>query len=327
MDDDRKKSQSKVKIEKMVDSSFEMNYAEAKEKLRLDLKTLRSDFSKKGTVESGAYLVESCKLTIASLKESVNKTINDVEELREKIRRKDSSIYWSVTEDCLQEKIRRVKPTLIVDVKTSTKSRLWNDHGISLSVNSQIEQSVSSIVHNARQKLLSLKSKAIVVEMKTPDDRLARGIPDVAIMMWFPSVPKSSQIVVDRAVEKYKLIEKAVKDVTGGRATVMKFDDPENIPQDRISSSIEEWLEKSVLVICDLEGNRPNVFYEFGYARASGANVLATKPANEEVDFHLTQWQMINYADLNDLKDQLDIKVKKCLEGFDLSNDIPDSKN
>jgi len=116
----------------------------------------------------------------------------------------------------------------------------------------------------------------------------------------------------------------AVAEASNGQATVNKFDDPSVIPQDRISASIEVWLEKAVVVICDLAGQRHNVYYEFGYTRAVGTEVLLACPQTDgdKTKLHLGHWQRMEYADLNELNGKLMEKLKVILPKYDLSGTI-----
>lgn len=158
--------------------------------------------------------------------------------------------------------------------------------------------------------------------MKSAADRKANDIPDVAVMMWFPIPERDGQEATDRAGAKYKAICDAVGAASKGLATVNKIDDPTLVHKDRISPSVETWLSKSVLVICDLEANRPNVFYEFGFARATGTDVIAIRPDGEKTDFHLAQWTIDSYRDFEELKQKITPRIERVLSNYDLSGSV-----
>jgi hypothetical protein len=169
-----------------------------------------------------------------------------------------------------------------------------------------------------------MRVKSQFITLKTPDDRRANGVPDVAVMMWFPDPKSDNAEIVEAAKQRYDTIKQAVSVASNGLATVNKIDDPSVIPQDRISASIEVWLEKSVVVICDLAGQRQNVYYEFGYTRAIGTDVLLTCPQSEAKDtkLHLGHWQQLQYADLSELQKKLVEKLKVLLPKYDLSGSL-----
>ncbi len=315
-------SKNKTAIEKMVIDVFNTHDEQSKRMLKDEIDKTKSYFATRGTIGGGPYYSTLCKVMTESLRRCIEGTIDEIEAAKKETKRKDSSILWDICEEIINKQIKIEVPRIQANLKSHLRTGANAADARSLAfLDQQISQTALSIDHFARQKISSLKSKAIFIDLKTPEDRLSRGIPDVAVMMWFPD-KKTHPKDAERAAEKFQIISEAVKEASDNRASIMKFNDPENVPQDRISASVEEWLEKSVLVICDLEANRPNVFYEFGYSRAAGTDVIATKPTDHPVDFHLTQWQMVEYADWPQLKSDLIVKVKRCLEKYDLTGDI-----
>lgn len=314
-------SKSKEQIAKTVRSIFQTRYSLSQEHLRNELQETKADFSRRGILQSGPYAKRIGDLVGQALQRAVDETIDEIEEARKEAKRKDSSALWDTTQEVLSEicssELTRANNQAVDIVGQTSRD------GVFASVAAQhFSQFGDNLRWRIQTKITSLKSKSEFIALKTPEDRIVHGIPDVAVMMWFPSVSKDGQEAFDRAQSKFQAIEKIVLNATDGRATVRKFDDPSILPQDRASASIEKWLEKAVLVICDLEGNRANVFYEFGYARASGTDVLATRPFGHKTDFHLDQWQMTEYSDFDELKSKILPKLQTHLEQYDLIGDI-----
>jgi hypothetical protein len=314
-------SKSKEQIANTVRSIFELRYSLSQEQLRNELGETKADFNKRGVLQSGFYAQKVGNLVGQSLQRAIDETIDELEEARKESRRKDSSVLWDITQSVLSE-ICSTEVTRANNQAVDIVGQTSRD-GIYASFASQhFSQFGSNLSWRIQTKIISLKSKAEFIALKTPEDRIAHGVPDVAVMMWFPTIAKDGQDAFDRAQGKFQAIEKIVLNATSGRATVRKFDDLSVVPQDRISASIEKWLEKAVLVICDLEGNRSNVFYEFGYARAAGTDVLATRPTGHKTEFHLDQWQMTEYSDFDELKSKLLPKLQTHLEQYDLTGDV-----
>lgn len=314
-------SKSKKQIAKTVSSIFQTRYSLSQEHLRNELRETKADFNKRGVLQSGFYAQKIGSLVGQSLQRAIDETVDELEEACKESRRKDSSALWDTAQEVLFE-ICNTEVTKANNQAVDIVGQTSRD-GVYASVAAQhFSQFGDNLRWRIQTKITSLKAKSEFVALKTPEDRIAHGVPDVAVMMWFPSVSKDGQEAFDRAQSKFQAIEKIVLNATDGRATVRKFDDPSILPQDRVSASIEKWLEKAVLVICDLEGNRANVFYEFGYARASGTDVLATRPSGHKTDFHLDQWQMTEYSDFDELKSKLLSKLQTHLEQYDLIGDI-----
>jgi hypothetical protein len=314
-------SKSKEQIEKTVRSIFQTRYSLSQEQLREELRAIKADFSKRGVLQSGFYAQKVGKLVGQSLQRAVDETIDEVENARIESRRKDSSGLWDTTQETLFE-ICDTEVTRANNQSVDIVGQTSRD-GIYASVAAQhFSQFGDNLRWRIQTKVTSLKAKSEFIALKTPEDRIAHGVPDVAVMMWFPTLERDGKEACEKAHAKFEEIEKAVRDATGGRASIRKFDDPTFLPQDRISAAVEKWLEKSVLVICDLEGNRPNVFYEFGYARAAGTDILATRPVGTETALHLGHWQMTEYADYAELRSKLLPKLQAHLEKYDLTGDI-----
>jgi len=63
-----------------------------------------------------------------------------------------------------------------------------------------------------------------------------------------------------------------------------------------IVQDIEEGIRNSFMVFADLTNKNPNVFYEVGFARAIGKNVIASTQKREDVTFDLRQRRYIHYT-------------------------------
>ncbi|HEY8269859.1 MAG TPA: hypothetical protein VIG33_03160 [Pseudobdellovibrionaceae bacterium] len=311
-------SKSKEEIAKMVRAIFQTRYSLSQGPLHEELRAVKADFNARGILQSGAYAVKVGKMVGQALQNAVDDTIDEIESARREARRKDSSALWDTTKEILSE-ICDTEVTRANNQAVDIVGQTSRDGTFASIAAQHFSQFGSNLRWRIQTKIASLKAKSEFIALKTPEDRIAHGVPDVAIMMWFPTAERDGQEACEKAQNKFHTIEEVVLNATEGRATVRKFDDPNILPQDRISAAIEKWLEKAVLVICDLEGNRPNVFYEFGYARAVGTDVLATRPTGSETALHLGHWQMTEYSDLDELKTKLLPKLKNHLEKFDLT--------
>lgn len=70
-------------------------------------------------------------------------------------------------------------------------------------------------------------------------------------------------------------------------------------PREIINIICQE-IHRSRLVIADLTGRNPNVFYELGYAHAAGKNTLLLAQSIADVPFDLRHRQLIEYAQTED---------------------------
>jgi hypothetical protein len=92
------------------------------------------------------------------------------------------------------------------------------------------------------------------------------------------------------AAASVSLEAKRVKDVSGDY---------------RITDKIMEMILTSRFVVVDLSHERPNVYFELGYARASGKTVITIARQGTEIHFDVKDWTYIPYVDSRTLERDL----------------------
>jgi hypothetical protein len=80
----------------------------------------------------------------------------------------------------------------------------------------------------------------------------------------------------------------------------------------RILPRIETGIRKSAFVIADISELKPNVFYEVGYAKALGKDVILTAKKGTQLPFDVGDVPVIFWENQDDLKDGL----RKCIDGI-----------
>lgn len=78
----------------------------------------------------------------------------------------------------------------------------------------------------------------------------------------------------------------------------------------KIMDDIEKAIREAVIIIADLSGKNPNVFYEVGMSHILKKKVILIAQSNDDIPFDLRQWRHIKY---NTSKQGL-IKLKKDIE-------------
>lgn len=89
----------------------------------------------------------------------------------------------------------------------------------------------------------------------------------------------------------------------------------EQIFQESILSRIYNQIGKADIIVADMTGRNPNVFYEVGYSHALGKNVVLLTNAAEDIPFDLKHYPHVIYKDsIVKLKEELSQRLKHILE-------------
>ncbi|NOQ26835.1 MAG: hypothetical protein GQ564_15855 [Bacteroidales bacterium] len=82
----------------------------------------------------------------------------------------------------------------------------------------------------------------------------------------------------------------------------------------KINDQILENIAKSKFIIADLSGERPNCYYETGFAHALGKELILTIKENEKIHFDLNGYRFITWKTEADLRRKLIERIKSIIE-------------
>lgn len=82
-----------------------------------------------------------------------------------------------------------------------------------------------------------------------------------------------------------------------------------------INQQILENISKSKLIIADLSGERPNCYYEAGFAHALGKEVIFSIKSGNKIHFDLVANRFIQWRTENDYRVQLRARLSALTEG------------
>jgi len=93
---------------------------------------------------------------------------------------------------------------------------------------------------------------------------------------------------------------------------VIRVDEIQN--SGKISDQILELISSSKYIFSDLTGARPNCYYETGFAHAIGREVILSCNKAEPIHFDLASHRFIIWETENDLRRELDKRIKALVE-------------
>jgi hypothetical protein len=96
-------------------------------------------------------------------------------------------------------------------------------------------------------------------------------------------------------------------------------------PRGSLTETIIKEIKSSYFLIADLTDERPNCYYEVGYAQALGKPVLLIKKGDAKVHFNVSQHMIHSYANKAGIQKLLKNQVPKFLETIRRQSD--DSRN
>jgi hypothetical protein len=88
-----------------------------------------------------------------------------------------------------------------------------------------------------------------------------------------------------------------------------------------VTSEIVREIETSAFVVADLTGERPNVYYEVGWAHRAGKEVVLVAKKDTAVHFDVASISRIEYNDFTELCAALILRVKTICEKLEIKID------
>lgn len=163
---------------------------------------------------------------------------------------------------------------------------------------------VWSALKDAKREALEAMNTAISLIYSVPPDAGTTSLRPSSPTTTF--IPNSAFILMwmDPKHPELDDVCNAIKEVCRDfGVTALRADDVEH--EDRITEVILANIAGSEFLIADLTGERPNVYYEVGYAHALGKRPILYRKAGTHLHFDLSVHNVPEYRNITDLKGHL----------------------
>lgn len=126
-------------------------------------------------------------------------------------------------------------------------------------------------------------------------------------------IMKFSDNILDSAYEG--VIKPVIKEFNMEAIRVDKIED-----SGKITDQIIDYISSSKYVIADLSGERPNTYYEAGFAHALGKETILTIKRGENIHFDLSGHRFIQWETELELRNKLRERFNSLINGSESTN-------
>jgi len=160
------------------------------------------------------------------------------------------------------------------------------------------QEEVEFILHKTKEKPVGVVYPQKTLKLKTEKEKVDKTLCFV-LMPFDEKFNPIYENIIKKVVEEFGLKCKRSDEIFGAKPII---------------EDIWEYIQKAQILIADLTGRNPNVFYELGVAHAIGKKVILITQNMKDVPFDLRHYRCIIYEDSISGADKLREGLKKTLK-------------
>lgn len=162
------------------------------------------------------------------------------------------------------------------------------------------------------RKEITISEGELAVELSVPFDKVSNF--QIPYNENKPMFVDEKYVFIVMSFQSDPLLQdayEAIKRTTGKLKKGLKCERVDEIQDDfTITDKITDCIKKAGLIIVDLTGNRPNVYYELGYARALGKKIILLAKEGEKPHFDVSTQNIIFYKNVSTLEQGLNKRLR-----------------
>jgi hypothetical protein len=218
--------------------------------------------------------------------------------------------------DDLRLDLKRMSAALRLRRYYHESTRVLHDEGVVLGLRPASQQEAETTVEDARAQFLGSSEEVLrILGLVVP---LEKGQEAVTVPAGGRAISKHRlntafiMMMMDKDKPELEDVHNCFKEAFAKhKIRAIRSDDIEH--QDVITTRILDEISTSEFLIADLTGERPSVYYEVGYAHATGKRPILYRKKGTPLHFDLAVHNVPEYENITDLRTKLDRRLAALL--------------
>lgn len=243
-------------------------------------------------------------------KEVLIEVLRELNNVYEKSSRQDPRSFWEGVKGALFEICREEEPIEEIFRPYVKSLQFGNFTGVKC-----IHVDWRAVVMDW---IKELRGEGYYTLLSSAEERKRSVVPDVMIVLG-----ERREKEEENSKALFSSIERSIKKLSFGLATVDLFDERSMINDDRKGRVVQRWMNMSPLAIVDLSSKSLIAYSVFAYRMAKRGDVIGicAKESSEENPYSFLHWPVMLYESTRDLEKRLSLQICDLFDHYEFSGD------